>query len=40
MDIGDIKSVERIMDDPDYQDTLCKYMGKEIEKDVHKNNVV
>ncbi len=39
-DIGDIEGIERIMDDPDYQDTLKKYMKREDNEDVYQDKFV
>lgn len=38
--MGDIEGAERIMDDPEYQDTLKKYMERKDERHVHKNKFV
>ena len=35
--MGDIDGAERIMDDPDYQDTLKKYMERKDENESNKD---
>lgn len=40
IDIGDIEGIERIMDDPNYQDTLKKYMERVGNENVYQDKFV